>query len=355
MATTEMEAPTRPEAGAARVLAISFDRTEKTTRPFSLADLERELADPGVFSWIDVQAASIDPLNDVLQRLGIDLVLTSHFSAPEILPRIVERPDCLAFYLYEVEDPEHHLDTRLGLHDLVVMRMILVLGADFVLTYHTTDLDIVKYVREQLDEAFRKWGKTQSFIAFLFLQKCMYDYAHLNLANDNFLDSMQSRVLKGDPDELAADISTAGGNIVTLKKLASSLYIVLMQVATKRSVFVSEEGRLFYREMLDSASAVRESIDSSRDLLDGITAGVQAQSAHRTSEIARVLTVVSSIILPLTLLTGIYGMNFEFMPELSWRWSYFVLLYILLTIGLTLLTVFWRLGWIMRGHGGRRK
>ena len=333
-------------AAHSTVSCLSFDRGDKSTREFRLEELERELADDKVFSWIDIQASEIGVVNDVLRRLGMDLVLTSHFEEPEILPRIVERSDCLAFYLYEVEDPELHLDTSHGPRELEVLRMIFVLGQDFVLTYHTTELDIVKHVQAQCAESFRLWGKTQGFVAFLFLQKCLYDYAHLNLANDNSLDDLETHLVAGDQRELAEHIATAGANILTLKKLATSLHIVLMLLGTKRSMFVSDEARGFYHEMLGSAAAVRGAIDSSRDLLNGVQGAVQAQAARRTGDIARVLTVVSTIILPLTLITGVYGMNFENMPELKWELGYFGVLSVLVIAGVALLAMFCRLGWI---------
>lgn len=339
-------------SGETTVFSLNFHRKDKVTHPFALADLERELADPEVFSWIDFQGPGIGALNDVLRRLGIDLVLVSHFDEPEILPRIVERRDSLAFYLYEVEDPELHLDTSHGLRDLQVERMILIVGDDFVLTYHRTDLDVVNMVKDQCAESFRLWGKTQGFIAFLFLQRCLYDYAHLNLANDNFLDQLEEEVLGGDLKKLAKDISAAGANILTLKKLAASLHIVLMLLATKRSIFVSEESRLFYQEMNQNAVAVRAAIDSSRDLLDGVVGSLQARAAQRTGDIARTLTVVSAIILPLTLVAGIYGMNFEYMPELKLRPAYFIVLGGMALLAAVLIGSFWRLGWFSRRGGG---
>ncbi len=85
---------------------ISFDPSNRTVRTFDLAGFDAELQDPVVFSWIDIQAPDITPLNEVLRRMDIDLVLVSHFDRPEVLPRIVERSDCLAFYLYPIYEPE---------------------------------------------------------------------------------------------------------------------------------------------------------------------------------------------------------------------------------------------------------
>lgn len=147
-------------SGATTVFSVSFNRKAKTTRQFALPDLELELANPDVFSWVDVQGPDISALNDLLRRLGLDLVLVSHFDEPEILPRIVERADCLAFYLYEIEAPERHLDTSHGLRELQVERMILLLGNDFVLTYHRTDLEVVSHVKDYCAESFRLWGRT---------------------------------------------------------------------------------------------------------------------------------------------------------------------------------------------------
>ena len=346
----EVQAPAFP----VEFHGVSFDPKARTSRIFGQQDLDRELNDPGVFSWIDLRADQIGVLNELLRRWDIDLVLSSHFDEPEVLPRIAERPDCLAFYLYEVLDPEEHLDTSRTLEEIEFVRMILVLGADFVITFHRRPLVAVNRVRAGCAESFSLAGKTPGFIAFLFLEGCLYDYAHLNLANDNFLDVIEARVFGGRQQELAEGMAVAGRNILTLKKLTASLQIVLMLLATKQSKFISSEARGSFHEMLQNAHAVREAVDSSRDLLDGILVSIQAAAANRTSEVARVLTVLSGILLPLTLITGIYGMNFEHMPELKWRHGYFLSLGSIALVGLGLFLLFRRLGWVGTGRSRRR-
>ena len=325
---------------------MSFHPKARICHAFTKEELERELHDPDVFSWIDIQAPTIESLNEVLQALNIDLMLVGHFGEPEVLPRIVERADCLAFYLYEVVNPEKHLDTSHGLSEIEFGRTIVVLGMDYVITYHRRALDGVEYVKNSCQESFRLAGRTPGFIVFLFLQRCLYDYAHLNLANDNYLDSLEAGVLAGGHQELAVLISVAGLNILTLKKMAASLHIVLMLLVGKKSLFISDEGRESFGQMLQNATSIRSAIDSSRDLLDGIVGSLQAAAANRTSEIARVLTVISAIILPLSLIAGIYGMNFQNMPELKQQSGYFIILSSMGLIAVALLLLFFRLGWI---------
>ncbi|HEU4521283.1 MAG TPA: CorA family divalent cation transporter [Thermoanaerobaculia bacterium] len=330
---------------------VSFHPSDTTVHRFGYAELDAELQNDGVFSWIDIQSSDISHLNEVLRRWEIDLILVNQFNAPEVLPRIVERSDCLAFYLYEVVDPDRHLDTSLAMTEIAFERMILILGSDFVITYHQHPLAAVEYVKESCVESFQLAGRTPGFIAFLFLQRCLYDYAHLNLANDNFLDALHSGVETRMPHaEMRTKINLAGRNILTLKKLTASLHIILMILVTKRNRFISDGARVSFAEMLQTAVATRAAIDSSRDLLDGIIGSIQSAAASRTSEIARVLTVVSAIILPLSLIAGIYGMNFENMPELHHPWGYFLALLLMGFLALYLIVFFRRLGWIGKGR-----
>ncbi|MCB1877127.1 MAG: hypothetical protein KDH88_14220 [Chromatiales bacterium] len=325
---------------------VSFRPSDRTIRTFSAETMAGELDDPEVFCWIDMQAADIGTLNLVLHYLDIDLVLVNHFDVPEVLPRIVEREDCLAFYLYEIEDPELHLDTSHGLSQIRFHRMILVLGEDFVITYHKHQLDAVDHVKDTCAASFRLAGRTPGFIAFLFLQRCLYDYAHLNLANDNYLDLLDAESRANDTRQLAEEINISGRNILILKKLSASLHIVLMLLATKRSPFVSPEAQSSFQEMMQNAHAIREAVDSSRDLLNGILASIQAAAANRTSEVARILTIVSGVMLPLSLVAGIYGMNFVDIPGLATTYGFYVTLGAMGAITTVLMLLFYRLGWI---------
>ena len=82
--------------------------------------------------------------------------------------------------------------------------MILVLGADYVITYHRRQLAAVDQIKDTCVDSFQLAGKTPGFIAFLFLQRCLYDYAHLNLANDNYLDLLEADLAKAAGASLTA-------------------------------------------------------------------------------------------------------------------------------------------------------
>jgi magnesium transporter len=226
-----------------------------------------------------------------------------------------------------------------------------VLGTNFIATYHRGHLDVIDYVRESCADNFRLAGKSPGFIAFLIVERCVYECAVLNLANDNALELLEGRLTTDAGTLDTSGTKTIATNIRTLKKLASCLHIVLMALGTKQSRFVTEEAKETFHTLLQSALAVRAAVDSSQDLLDGIVNGVHARAATRTNEIVRTLTVMSGVLLPLSLIAGIYGMNFENIPELRWRWGYFAALGAMTAVGLALYAAFRRSGFV-DGNGG---
>jgi magnesium transporter len=331
-----------------RFHGLSFRLRDREVREFTDPRLCDEISDPEVFSWIDLESEHAAPLLEVLDRLKVDRKVADRLESPEILPWIVERPNCVAFRLYEVDHPESYLDTSGGLREMESTRLLVVLGRDFVLTWHPRPLDLVDEVRTSCAADFRLAGRTPGFVVFLLLQRCLYDYADLNLANDNYLDALDPACGRGTRAELTRDVGIAGHNILLLKKLATSLHIVCMLLATKRSHFVSDEGRASLRDLQDNAMSVRAAVDSSRDLLDGVVGSLQAESAGRTSEVAGVLTVVSVIMLPLGLLAGMWGMNFQVLPLTDHPHGFWILLVGMVVLAAGLVWMFRRLGWIGR-------
>jgi len=325
-----------------------FDRGAGESRRIAPEDLTKELENEHVFAWVDVHGPDIAILNDFALMHGLEIEPEERFGRPEILPRLTEAEDHGTFYLYEVLHPERHLDVSRGLTPIEVVRLVVVLSTRIVLTYHRRPVEAIEDVEKSCASAFRLAGQSPSFIVFLLLQESLYDIAHLNLANDNYLDQLQVRVAEPGDTRLPDDVRTAGANILMLKKLAASLHIVLMRLATKRTVFVSEPAQQSFLVMMQNAIAVREAVDSSRDLLDGILQSVQTEAANRTSEIARVLTIISGVLLPITVVAGIYGMNFDDMPELHHPYGYFGALGLMGAIAVGQLLLFRRLGWI--GH-----
>jgi magnesium transporter len=127
---------------------------------------------------------------------------------------------------------------------------------------------------------------------------------------------------------------------------------VLNRLSRGEFPMIKQEAQIFYRDVYDHVVRIEDLNQTILDRSDNALATYLSSVANRQNETMRVLSIVATIFLPLTLLAGIYGMNFEFMPELGWRWGYFAVLGVIGLVVLILVWRFWASGWF---SWGRRK
>jgi magnesium transporter len=114
---------------------------------------------------------------------------------------------------------------------------------------------------------------------------------------------------------------------------------------------VTENVRLFLRDTHDHCSQIADVVESYRELVAAVSNTYLTVVSNRTNEVMKVLTIMASIFIPLTFMAGVYGMNFEYMPELHFRYSYPLLWVAMLTVGLSMVYYFRRKGWLGGDEG----
>lgn len=333
------------------IYIMRFDLQTKSSNLVSLDVFieESKLIDKYIFYWIDLENIDLLELDKILQLLPVPVIYDNFFGRPEILPHIQNTIHSISFYIYDIINADSHSDSTKDIMEIEHEPLLLILSKHFVITFHQKPLDLIKLIKKDCQENFRLAGRSPAFVAFLLMQHCTYNYARINLANDNFLDEIESNVLNRKKVDFISPIAIAGYNILILKKMNEDLRIILLILATKLHPVVSAKSRNYFNHLLKDCLGIREGLDSSRNLLDSIIASIQTDASRKTSQIVQILTMVSTIFLPLTLVTGIYGMNFENMPELHWQYGYFYTLAILLSIFIGFIYFFKRKGWIWSG------
>ncbi|MFI4957179.1 MAG: magnesium transporter CorA family protein [Gammaproteobacteria bacterium] len=336
-------------------LSITFFNTaDKSSEALpSIESLVSTMANKKGFYWLDLMDSNPKNFTQTLKALGIEYAWLDYFRRPEILPHMKDNPSILSFYLFDVFGSESLLDSGKAIIQIEHAPIFVLIGENFVITYHQQQLDLLEYVKKDCGENFEIAGKTPAFIVFLMIQHAMYHFARLNLANDNFLDKIEYSVLTQSQSDYRSSISIAGMNILTLKKLNANLHIILLVMVTKSNRVIGVDARQSFEQLLQNTESIRASIDSSRDLLDSIIANILSQSTLKTGEVMRVLTIISAVFMPMSAIAGIYGMNFKGMPELSWEYGYFMALGLMTISTFGFLGAFYYLGWL--GNKGYRK
>jgi magnesium transporter len=128
---------------------------------------------------------------------------------------------------------------------------------------------------------------------------------------------------------------------------------ILLRMSRGEFSLIPDDMRPFYRDVHDHLVRVVDLAENYRDLINGSLEAYLSVISNRMNEIMKVLTIFSAIMLPLTFIAGVYGMNFDNMPELHSRFGYYGTLIVMAVVAVGMLIFFWRRGWL--GRGGDRE
>ncbi|PNR88062.1 magnesium transporter [Petrotoga sp. 9T1HF07.CasAA.8.2] len=133
--------------------------------------------------------------------------------------------------------------------------------------------------------------------------------------------------------------------ILRFRRFVFPLKDILFQIQKKEKGFVNENNEVYFIDLYDHTIRINESIDLLRENLNNLTEIYLSIVSNRLNEIMRILTIISTIFIPLSFIAGIYGMNFENMPELHWKFGYFLILGIMATIAVIMIIIFKKKKW----------
>jgi magnesium transporter len=131
-----------------------------------------------------------------------------------------------------------------------------------------------------------------------------------------------------------------------IRKSAAPLRELLGDLIRSESPLIKHDTLIYYRDVYDHVLRLIESIETNRDMITGLLDIYHSSISNKMNEVMKVLTIFASIFIPLTFITGIYGMNFKFMPELEWKWSYPLIWTVFIAIPVGLLAFFKKKKWI---------
>ena len=165
---------------------------------------------------------------------------------------------------------------------------------------------------------------------------------------DVAINELEDRVflMKNTNNQILEEIMDLRRSVARLKRISARQLEVLYRISHGEFPQIPDNILPFYRDVHDHLLRISDLAESYRDLIGGLFEIHFAVTANKTNDVMKLLAVFSAILLPLSLIAGIYGMNFENMPELHSRYGYFFSLALMIIIAAGLLFYFWRKGWI---------
>lgn len=329
----------RVEHAQVRVLRYSPDHCEEETA----VDLDEVLDRPrlpGELLWIN-----IDGLHDtvLLQRLGARLDI--HPLVQEDIVQTAQRPK------YEDYDDFLYLVLRMLQFDETVggvrsEQISIVLFRDMVISFQEQPGDVFEVLRERLRGGkgrMRRLGP--DYLAYTLID-AVVDHAFLLLDRLGAeIDPIEACIEDGDR-ALVDRIHSLRRELILVRRSVGPLREVLSGLLRGETELVQESTVVYLRDVYDHTVQLAEAVEVYRDLLSGLQDLNISTISHRMNEVIKLLTVLATIFVPLTFVSGVYGMNFAHMPELEWRWSYPLFWLVSLLMAGSMLWYFRRRNWL---------
>jgi len=219
---------------------------------------------------------------------------------------------------------------------------------NFVFTFKEKTDDIFQPVINRIQTSkgrLRTLGA--DYLAYAILDSIIDQCFTLIDSLDEATDTLEEELLTNDPTQQTLNtIQKLKREIVTIRRNVSPIRELMAAILRSESNLIHEKTHIYLRDVSDHAIRVIESVELHRDILSGLLDIYISSVSNKMNEVMKVLTVFASIFIPLTFLTGIYGMNFEYMPELGWKWGYPLIWLTFITIPAVSLIYFRRKKWL---------
>lgn len=324
-----------------RIGFLDYDEASFNEREVERIEEVLAFRDSPTVSWVNV-----DGLHDVelVEKIG------DHFDIhPLVLedvlhvgqrPKLEEYDAFLYLVMYMLRWDE---ETQ----QVAEEQVSLILGSNWVLSFQERHGDVFEPIRERLRAAKgRVRQRGADYLAYALMDATVDSYYSVLEEVGEFTERLELEVLEDPRPATMARLHELKRELLLVRRSIWPVREMMNSMIRTESTLVEESTKVFLRDVHDHAVQLIDTVETLRDVVSGMIDIYLSALSNRTNEVMKVLTIMASIFIPLTFVAGVYGMNFEYMPELTWRWAYPAVLGVMLVTGIGLLVWFRRKGWL---------
>ncbi len=324
-----------------KITIIDYDEKHFEERKVKKVEECLPFKDKPTVTWINI---------DGIQQVDIIEAIGKHFGVhPLVLEDIVntgQRPKMEDFgnYIFVVLKMIYYDEKE---DEIKTEQVSLLISQNFVISFQEREGDVFNPIRERIRGSkgrIRKMGA--DYLAYALMDGVIDNYFVILEKVGEKLEGMEEELVTNPTPETLQAIHNLKKDMIFLRKSVWPLREVIGGLERGESKLVQESTQIYFRDVYDHTIQVMDAIETSRDMLSGMLDIYLSSVSNRMNEVMKVLTIIATIFIPLTFIAGIYGMNFQNMPELGWRWGYFAVLIVMVSIGISMLAYFKRKKWL---------
>lgn len=321
---------------------------QSVEKGFSEDDLPGLLAEESNVVWVDFLGETPEQIeqarNILLNVFKFHPLTVEDCIETRNQPKIEAFPDYFYFIVHAVK-PEQTSSANFTTKELDGY-----LGRNYLVTFHTERFRSIKTLKHQLHTSPVACQRGPAYVLHHILDFIVDLYVPVIDDFENTINRMEDRVflMKKSGNAVLEEIMLLRRSVARLKRISFRQLDVLSRMAHGEFAQIPKPLLPFYRDLNDHLLRVSDLSESYRDLVNGLFDIHFSVTANKTNDIMKLLAIFSAIMLPLSLIAGIYGMNFENMPELKTPYGYYLTLASMILVAGGLLIYFWHKGWIFK-------
>ncbi|MEP6925709.1 MAG: magnesium/cobalt transporter CorA [Pyrinomonadaceae bacterium] len=321
---------------------VYHNGSEKVEENVLVTQLPEILKDERSFVWVDLEEPTVEQEQEVLAKIFNFHPLTiEDCRMDHSQPKIEEFPDYLYFIVHGVRNEANS-------RNFATKELDGYIGKNFVVTYHHDNFLSIDNVKRQIRSSPIACARGGSYLLHHILDQIVDLYAPVIEDFEQYIIKLEDRIfrLTRANNRILAEIVRLKRNVIRMRRVSTKQLDILYRLSHGEFKQIDSAMLPFYRDIYDHLQRVSDLSESYKDLVSSLMDTYLSVLANRTNDVMKTLTIFSAMMLPLTVITGIYGMNFENMPELKTRTGYFVVLGVMILVALGMLSYFWYQGWI---------
>ncbi|MBK7151079.1 MAG: magnesium/cobalt transporter CorA [Sandaracinaceae bacterium] len=312
--------------------------TKHLLRP-RVDELAALVADPKVNLWVDIEGsteAHMAMLRDLMQIHP--LLIEDAFKAQDT-PKIEVHDEYAYFIVLGPEEPDP-VPGEVTLRDLDVF-----IAERFVVTHHEGNVSAVPHVRQMVERFPDLLAQGPAVVAHRIVDFMVDRFmVRMNTLGER-VDGLELAALRATTPAVLETILEAKHDVLHLGRLVRHQKEVLRALATGSVRFVPSDVRPFFRDIYDHFVSIADQSEAFRDAVSDALDAYLSMQSHRLNDVMKALTMISTIMLPLMFITGLYGMNFDYMPGLHHAYGYHVAVTVMATTASGIFVYFKRRNW----------
>ncbi|TRV11488.1 MAG: magnesium/cobalt transporter CorA [Microcystis wesenbergii Mw_MB_S_20031200_S109] len=330
-----------PDAKPSRIILIDYDEDNAIRKVDITPNACAPYIGTNTVSWMDIQGLGSET---VLKQVGE--IFNLHPLLLEDVVNVPQRPKLEDYnnqllvisQMVRLKEDESGFDTE---------QVSFVLGKRYLLSFQEEELqDCFEIVRDRIRTSQGRVRKSGAdYLTYLLLDTIIDGYFPVVEHYEDRIEALEDVIISNPDRDTMQEIYDVRRELLALRRLIWPMRNVLHLLMRDHHGIVSDEVQIYFRDSYDHVIQILEIIEAYRELAASLMDVYMSTMGNKLNEIMKFLTVISTIFIPLTFIVGVYGMNFENMPELKGEWSYFLVWLVMLAVAGGLILYFWRKGW----------